>query len=570
MDPAVLANARKSVEALLIAEARALCKKDLRATQRSSVEDKGNNMLRQLLPTTTSDSEMRVISLELCESVMTQIQGFLDNPSYRPRRNPTATNVVFTSNGLVPTSATDADTASGPSNLAGNTSEHDDSRTTSSTPGTGDGDADAVHTARCSSVSSATTKQKYDVIRCSMCFMWFHKQCMGIAKEEDLHWWLCLNCRDMGNKLRQLQLTVLTLNTNIQSLQTTVDTLLSSNVTLTTELSGLKAQLSKPVNTPHVSHTSQPGLLIGDSCIRDIKSCGVTHLSVHIHRGAKTCDTLKTLKAMPSNSASDIITHVGTNDSATKLPIDKIMDNYVQIITECKRVSTTGHITVSALCPRADDDNASTRGREINEQLQSLASDQACVYSSHDGNFRLQNGEANTALLHPIDRLHLSQQGVCELLKNLKLEGLASCSLQRSPTAPRPQNKSRPQKAAPNKPQRTSDVGKRMPLANPKSRPATPQNYKHGRNHEHRISQNGTYRNNQVSHEAAWSRSRDASRSHDTSRNTYQPQGSAHNDIRCYFCSERGHTHLQCGYKRYVKCLNCGGFGHKSKFCRNY
>ena len=261
----------------------------------------------------------------------------------------------------------------------------------------------------------------------------------------------------MSSNVAQLLLVVNTQQATINSLKSTVNNLVDSNLVLNNELKELKTMVKDSQNS-HVpiripNSTQMASLALTDSMMKDVKAYDTKSLHVQSHRGAKTCDAVKTLKSMLTNSFGDVICHFGTNDSSTTLPVDKIMDNFREIVTEAKRVSSTGHVTISALCPRADDESASSRGREINSRLEALSSDLGFVFSSHDGNFRLQNGEANESLLHPIDKLHLSEAGVEMLLKNLQLSQLAhfACSIPGAPSSsiPRPGSQTQEKRKAP-------------------------------------------------------------------------------------------------------------------------
>ena len=60
------------------------------------------------------------------------------------------------------------------------------------------------------------------------------------------------------------------------------------------------------------------------------------------------------MKEMKNSTDADIEIHIETNDCSTKLPVNKIASNINAIVTEAKRVSSTGHITFNSITPHID------------------------------------------------------------------------------------------------------------------------------------------------------------------------------------------------------------------------
>ena len=141
-------------------------------------------------------------------------------------------------------------------------------------------------------------------------------------------------------------------------------------------------------------------------------------------------DILKILNKMKNNEFGDIIIQIGSNDCATKKPVQEIIENFDKIIEAAKQVSSTGHVTLGGICPRTDDGDAAARGTEVNSRLQQLAEACGCVHVDHSGTFLLRNGEVNTACLL-LDGLHLSEAGSKVLLSNLNLSSKALVRLGR-------------------------------------------------------------------------------------------------------------------------------------------
>ena len=192
-----------------------------------------------------------------------------------------------------------------------------------------DGQTDVV-TLYCMEPCKHRRRDAADMVRCCICYNWFHEDCLGrdCAPSHDATWWLCRCCRQMPQ-------TISTLTTSVNRRCGLVETLSAENKTLKDEISVLKnsndvtsaqTQSLKDIDLGSRSanyingQNKLPRLLIGDSTIRGVLSV----LCVNSKGGAKTGDILSMLKKYKPGSHSDVLVHVGTNDSSTKFPNDKI------------------------------------------------------------------------------------------------------------------------------------------------------------------------------------------------------------------------------------------------------
>ena len=305
-----------------------------------------------------------------------------------------------------------------------------------------------------------------------------------------------------------------------------------------------------------------PTLLIGDSTIRDVESVDKDGLEVNINGGAKTGHIKNLLAKMDEHSYGDIIVHVGTNDCSTKYPLENIMDNMAAIVDLAKHVSVTGHVTLSGACPRTDKPPAADKGVLFNEKVKQLAEDTGCVYVPHTDNFTCKNGEVNDELLL-IDGLHLSALGTQRLLKNLKIDGKATCKRsKREQSAPAQYNTAWTQSSR----RRDSDV--RAPQSRfTGHRAAGTANATAGAPRRH---DSGAGRAGHTGAHFYPGRS-----THTNNVSPSRPHGSQR-DYRgtsydyCDFCGETNHVTSSCKYKQPIKCYDCSKYGHKSKFCHEY
>ena len=198
----------------------------------------------------------------------------------------------------------------------------------------------------------------------------------------------------------------------------TNNTLVKSVKDLTVKNEQLLAQISsssdrsKPLPN---SNDNVPNLLIGASTIRDIACTDPSALYIISRGGAKTGDVLKTLKDTNTDAYADVTIHVGTNDCATKFPVDKIADNIREISNHAKRVSRSGCVTFSSITPRIDNAAAAEKGITVNERMKAIAEETGCLFVNNQDNFLCRNGDLKEELLS-IDGLHLSKLGTERLI----------------------------------------------------------------------------------------------------------------------------------------------------------
>ena len=83
---------------------------------------------------------------------------------------------------------------------------------------------------------------------------------------------------------------------------------------------------------------------------------------------------------MKEDSYGDVLVHVGTNDCLTKFPVEKICENLKDIVTQAKRVSRTGCVTLSSITPRTDNPSAAAKGSKVNEGMKRVAEETLCVF----------------------------------------------------------------------------------------------------------------------------------------------------------------------------------------------
>ena len=189
---------------------------------------------------------------------------------------------------------------------------------------------------------------------------------------------MCSGCRTLSTSISTLTTVVVDMQDNVSklfqintALVASVDDLKHKNAILTAQVESLKS-----VTHADGSVSQQPSrlrkLVTGDSTIRDVACNDPNSLSIVSRGGAKTGDTQQTLCKMKNNTFGDIIMHVGTKNCSTKFPRDKISDNIRSIVSEAKRVTKSGHITLSSITPRTDNEAAATKGGGINHDIKAI------------------------------------------------------------------------------------------------------------------------------------------------------------------------------------------------------
>ena len=434
-----------------------------------------------------------------------------------------------------------------------------------------------------------------DMIRCCLCYQWCHEDCVNFDSKYDTSaWWLCHNCRGTNKRIATLEQTVSMLSNTVEQLATVNAQLARTNEQLISEIrklstnqearfDSLSRNLCDCKSSTSDSNSIKPDLLIGSSILRDLVSNDLKTLVIKSHGGSKTYDILKILNKMKNNEFGDIIIQIGSNDCATKKPVQEIIENFDKIIEAAKQVSSTGHVTLGGICPRTDDGDAAARGTEINSRLQQLAEARGCVHVDHSGTFLLRNGEVNTACLL-LDGLHLSEAGSKALLNNLKLSSKAFVRLGRGIRDRRP---SRPS-SSPHHPQqhgtggaehRSSltghfDHGRSTPRNvwgpshhhdQPRTHHSQPPRRDHTKDQRSNAYRGRAYREGERGESRSFVNKEN---SHpDSSERWQSPNESRVRQPRCWYCNERGHTYRQCHHGDYVECRDCGQLGHKSKHC---
>ncbi len=140
--------------------------------------------------------------------------------------------------------------------------------------------------------------------------------------------------------------------------------------------------------------------------------------------------TIKSIKGM---RYKDLTIVCGTNDSATKRPVKKIVEDCKATLAIAKTKALQVHL--SSILPRTDQRADLAKIETINQLLVVLANEEQVRFVNNDNNFRYRNNTPDESLLLPGDNLHLTAIGTTRLLSNLGLTDMAVSRLGRGPSS---------------------------------------------------------------------------------------------------------------------------------------
>ena len=173
-------------------------------------------------------------------------------------------------------------------------------------------------------------------------------------------------------------------------------------------------------------------LIVGDSMIRDIKATS-DDLTIVSIGGAKFCHVKKHLKAIkPRNKQyKQLLLVCGTNEVSTKKTNEQIVKEVEQTLLLAKERAKEVHL--SSVLPRLDDKVEQQKIDALNQLLVPLCNSLNVKFINNDLNFKYRDNTVDDSLLLPVDKLHLSFQGVTRLLQNCHMQEMAKPSMTDTP-----------------------------------------------------------------------------------------------------------------------------------------
>lgn len=297
-------------------------------------------------------------------------------------------------------------------------------------------------------------KDERNVVRCLICYVVFHIECVSVSTRDKGKIWTCFHCRKLSARVQQLQSHVKEL---MESQSKTLEILTKINEGFEDERNKRKkaeedlatvrswlneltttANQARPVNqsppaplqeettpqpheeTPRAPPT--PNLLLGTSLLRNVDPALLGNWKVIAKRGATIEDLHKELVGFAENSINELVLVCGSID-AEKNSVPEVIDNYKAIVTTADSIAK--RITIASVLPRTDKDLKEKIGA-INTKLKTAAEDMNTNFIDNDQLFYSRSGAVNKFMLAK-DGLHLAKSGVDSLLEScgVKLSGSA-------------------------------------------------------------------------------------------------------------------------------------------------
>ena len=272
-----------------------------------------------------------------------------------------------------------------------------------------------------------------DRIRCILCCVWHHIDCVSVLKKEIKAVWTCHKCRQIAKTVKEMnailsdmQLTQNSMLELIHNMKDKITTETELRKKAETELAAVVEELSEankkiqslsnaeinddPLPMPIVP--PKPSLLLGTSLLRNVNEQKIEHFEVMAKGGASLNDLNVALSALPNDKSYEKIIIVGGSiDIESKSPKDVTDDFQALAVSATLRADKT---VICSIPPRTDKD-LSTEIHATNISVQEMTNAEGIGYVDLDELFLLKNGSVNKPLLHS-DGLHLSKHGVDNLI----------------------------------------------------------------------------------------------------------------------------------------------------------
>lgn len=304
-------------------------------------------------------------------------------------------------------------------------------------------------------------KKGRDQIRCCICVIWHHIDCVSVKKNEMDLIWSCFECRNIVPLLKSLHSEITELKCNQQHMTDELSKIAElreeeNKLRLKAEeelkivkfqLTDLASQLNKQndelreqlgnqkscIHDPQASSSNNenagetpptssltdsappvPSLLLGTSLLRNINPGKLENWEIIAKGGAKVEKLTQDLNDIPENKRyKEIVVVAGSIDLESK-EIAEIAADYqalsVIASAKCEKLS------FSSVLPRTDK-KYREKAKALNEKLKAVCENDGFNFIDNDPTFLMLNGNTNEAFLVN-DGIHLSKMGLDQLLRN--------------------------------------------------------------------------------------------------------------------------------------------------------
>jgi len=284
-------------------------------------------------------------------------------------------------------------------------------------------------------------------VRCNLCCIWHHIECVSVQKSETKLVWTCFECRDLAPTVKRLakeikemkdtQMQMIEILREIsqqlesetrrraeaekQSAETRTQlTALATQLAEKQLCANGQAQVTPPIpsqdETPYVNPIAppMPSLLLGTSLLRNVDPKKVENWEIIAKGGAKLENLHKEINELPEDKSFDRIVIIGGSIDLEQKSDKDIVQDYQALVVSAS--TKANEVIISSILPRTDKDFKS-KSIQVNEELKAMCERDGTKFVDNDPSFHLLNGDINEAHLAG-DGLHLTKRGVDCLMRN--------------------------------------------------------------------------------------------------------------------------------------------------------
>ena len=394
----------------------------------------------------------------------------------------------------------------------------------------------------CTATCKDNNVAKGDMVRCCICMVWFHTECVPGEATEGI--WTCHKCRRMPSQMVEMSEKMTDMATELQKLTkfwgntdkkyredidkltNTNTVLVAENTKLVSELEELKEEMNS--KNERVSTSPSKNLLIGGSLLRRVATKKLVDTEVKSVRNSLIADAKRTISNI-ANPYNNITLVVGGNDCdrATPPSAESVKQDFEGLID--MSLTKAQSVTVCGICPRVTTQEISETIASVNAELVALCEEKEQVtFVDVDPMFKLSDGSLNDGYLAE-DGIHLTDKALNKIALKLNMR------------------------------MKSKDGGC-----------VTDQNSKDASSGDGGWLKVGpTRKSHTETHYNVSEQERD--KSYYQRPRSYATVASTHGKSTwCYNCGESGHISSNCRFNSAIECHMCHRFGHKQKLCHLY
>jgi len=287
-------------------------------------------------------------------------------------------------------------------------------------------------------IDGCNSKEK-NFIRCCLCTKWYHIACLSLPQNELNGVWACLRCRYVAEEVSEMRsLTRILIQDNIEmkdmlkKQQEQIDCFIALQTTTSgflKDIEGYVKEIRREVSEETDSESEdefddyddpEGHICYNNSLTLD---CIPTKEDMTFEKAGPYINNItKAIRKLPARKVKkEIILVIGTNDVASRRPVDKIAHDCELLVKEA--TLRRDKVTLSSIPPRMDNKVDSEKMDTVNEIYHQIADkNDGVTFVDHDNNFKYRDGSIDKSMLLEGDWLHLSSKGTQKIINNLSLD----------------------------------------------------------------------------------------------------------------------------------------------------